>query len=226
MESFNERLLSLQNRYQRLTGMEEGRRQQIEEHTKSIEDGEVYGERLAIAQAVIQGLADQARQEFRGDVNKLVTMVVKSVFTEDFSFDMQMSTEGGRLQCKPVVIERVGDTEIEYMPKDDMGGSVLDPIGFALRVVLQQFQRQRTRPMFILDEPMKNVGHGELLNQAGAMMAEVSHKVRVQLIVVTHEPELAELADRAYQVVRGTNGESSVEVIVGGEVNKGRKIVK
>jgi hypothetical protein len=226
MESFGDRLLSLQNRYQRLTGMEEGRREQVKEYTKGIEDGEVYGDRLAIAQAVVQGLADQARQEFRGDVNRLVTMVVRSVFTEDFSFDMQMSTEGGRLQCKPVVIERVEDVEIEYAPKDDMGGSVLDPIGFALRVVLQQFQRSRTRGMFVLDEPMKNVGHGDLLNQAGAMMAEVSHEVGLQLIVITHEPELAELADRAYQVVRGNNGESSIEVIVGGEVDKGRRIVK
>jgi len=97
-----------------------------------------------------------------------------------------------------------------------MGGSVLDPIGFALRVVLHQFQREPTRKVFLLDEPMKNTGHGELLRQASQMLSEISHNVGVQLIIITHEPELAEIADRSWKVKR-VKGKSEVELRIARE---------
>ena len=210
-----ERLNGLHARYQRLRGQEQQQVQQLRTLEAEMAEKEAHGHVLAQAQEVLRDLANQARQEFKQEVDGLVTLAVRSVFTEDFSFDLQMTTDGGRLQCKPVVWETIGDVQVEYTPKDDMGGSVLDPIGFALRVVLQQFQRNPTRALFLLDEPMKNTGHGELLTQAGRMLREISHNLGLQLIIITHEPELAEVADRAWRVTRG-QGKSSAVIIKGG----------
>ncbi len=213
-----ERLNDLQERYQRLVGAEARQVQSIRSMEADIASMEAYGQALVQAQEVVRELANQARQDFKQEVDGLVTLAVRSVFTEDFSFDLQMTTDGGRLQCRPVVWETIGDVQVEYTPKDDMGGSVLDPIGFALRVVLQQFQRNPTRALFLLDEPMKNTGHGELLTQAGRMLAEISHSVGLQLVIITHEPELAECADRAWRVTR-TQGKSTAVIIKGGTGN-------
>jgi DNA repair exonuclease SbcCD ATPase subunit len=203
-------LSELKARYQRA----EGKHEQLKKYADTLEDDIVRRKKLAdhliAAQTVIREIADTARHEFKAEVDRLVTLAIKSVFSENFSFDLQMTVEGGRLQCKPVVWETCENMQIEYSPKDDMGGSILDPIGFALRVVLHQFQKN-IRPVFILDEPMKNVGHGELMRQAGRMLQEISHRLKLQLIVITHEPELIEIADSAWKVVRNKKGESAVE---------------
>jgi len=206
-----DRLTKLQHRYQRAVGTHT----QLLKHVSTIENEIVVREKqerhILAAQTVIREIADNARQEFKAEVDRLVTLAIRSVFTEDFTFDLQMSTDSGRLQCCPVVWEQCGETQIEYCPKDDMGGSLLDPIGFALRVVLHQFQVHPARAMFLLDEPMKNLGHGELLDQAGQMLIEISHSLNLQLIIITHEPELIDVADYAWQVSRNSGGESTVE---------------
>ena len=207
-----DRLTSLQYRYQRLLGKKEQLKTRIDTLTADIQEKTKLGTNLLAAQTVVRELADQARQEFKSEVDRLVTLAIRSVFSENFSFDLQMNSEGGRLQCKPTVWETYEDnSRVEYTPKDDMGGSILDPIGFALRVVLHQFQRFPARSLFILDEPMKNAGHGELLKQAGQMLAEISHSLGLQLIIITHEPELIDIADTAYTVSRNAKGESSIE---------------
>jgi len=54
---------------------------------------------------------------------------------------------------------------------------------------------------------MKNVGHGALLILAGKLLAELSHSLNLQFLIITHEPELMQIADRAWGVTR-TRGKS------------------
>ena len=211
------RLDDLRAQYQRLTGQEQTQRRDITAIEKEVITRTAQGVIITKTKEVIQELANDARGEFKGEVDGLVTLAVRSVFSEDFNFDLQMTTDGGRLQCKPVVWETIhtedeGDVQVEYIPKDEMGGSVLDPIGVALRVVLQNFQRNPTRVFFLLDEPMKNVGHGELLVQAGLLLQELSHSLNLQFVIITHEPELMQIADRAWHVTR-TRGKSEAVVV-------------
>lgn len=209
------KLDDLRAQYQRLTGQEQQQLRDITNIEAEVATRTEQGTVITKTKGVIQELANDARGEFKGEVDGLVTLAVRSVFTEDFTFDLQMTTDGGRLQCKPVVWETIhtddGDVRTEYTPKDEMGGSVLDPIGVALRVVLQNFQLNPTRVFFLLDEPMKNVGHGELLIQAGQLLQELSHSLNLQFVIITHEPELMQIADRAWQITR-TRGKSEAVV--------------
>jgi hypothetical protein len=166
--------------------------------------------------ALLKRLMREAQQGFKDKVDDVVTMAVKSLFDEDFSFDLEIKTGGASLQCRPVIWEHIEGHAEEYNPADEMGGSIMDPIGLALRVALQQTDPEPTRSTFWLDEPMKNVGKGELLLRAGQLVAEISHGLKVQIIIITHEPELAEIADRAWRVVRKRNGRSAATVIKGG----------
>lgn len=164
---------------------------------------------------LLKKIIREVQGEFKGEVDRVVTMAVRTLFDDTYRFDLEIKAGAGALQCRPVIWELLEGTEHEFSPKDDMGGSIIDPIGLALRVVLQQYDPEPTRASLWLDEPMKNVGKGELLLRAGQLIAEISHGLKIQMVIITHEPELAEIADRAWRVVR-SNGRSAATVTKGG----------
>jgi len=148
------------------------------------------------ARWVLSKVAEQTQLRFKEKVESLVTMAIQSVFDRPFQFILIFEQKRNKFECRPVVME--GD--IEYVPKDDMGGGIIDIISFALRVVLWSLQKPKTRNILILDEPMKYVGKGDLLDRAGNMIREISHRLGLQLLLVTHEPELSSIGDISYNV--------------------------
>lgn len=59
-------------------------------------------------------------------------------------------------------------------------------------------ENPKSRGVIILDEPMKNMG--DLIVLGGEMLREIAHKLGLQLIIITHEKELIDIADKAYHV--------------------------
>jgi DNA repair exonuclease SbcCD ATPase subunit len=136
------------------------------------------------------------QERFKNRVESLVTLAIQSVFDRLFKFRLDFLHERGRFSCKPVIIEGSN----EYEAKDDMGGSIVDLISFAFRVVLWSLENPRSRPFFVLDEPMKWLGSGEELLRGGKIIREISHRLGFQILIVTHLEPLAEIADTAWQV--------------------------
>jgi len=167
-------------------------------------------ENLVKARWILTEVAKETQIRFKEKVESLTTMAIQSVFDRPFRFVLEFERKRNKLECRPIVME--GD--VEYVPKDDMGGGIIDVISFALRVVLWSLQKPRSRNTLILDEPMKYVGKGDLLDRAGQMLREVSHSLGIQLILVTHEPQLADIADMAY-MVEHVKGRSVVKMIKG-----------
>ena len=165
---------------------------------------------LVKARWILTEVVKETQIRFKAKVESLTTMAIQSVFDRPFKFVLEFERKRNKLECRPVVMEG----ESEFVPKDDMGGGIIDVISFALRVVLWSLQQPRSRNTLILDEPMKYVGKGELLDRAGQMLREVSHSLGIQLILVTHEPQLADIADIAY-MVEHVKGKSVVKMIKG-----------
>jgi hypothetical protein len=170
--------------------------------------------RLSEAHAILQSVADEAQGELKGDMDGLVTMAIQSIFGDAYHFDLQIDRTNHSAPYKAIVWETVDGVANEWTPKDDMGGSMMDPIAFVLRVVLRSLDQNPCRGTFWLDEPMKNMGKGELLLAAGAMLRDISHEADLQLIIITHEPELAEIGDRAW-FTRRTRGKSTLQLTKG-----------
>lgn len=201
-------LVNVRARYNQMASTAAAARTQLETGQGQLEAIKAQGAIITWATDLVRQLMKEAQAEFKDQVDESVTLAVRSLFDESFRFDLEITT-GKTLLCRPVIWETYQDgTEVEYVPKDEMGGSVIDPIGLALRVVLQQCDPEPTRATLWLDEPMKNVGKGELLLRAGRLIADVG-AMGIQVILITHEPELAEIADRAWTVVR-RNGRSIV----------------
>ena len=164
------------------------------------------------------------QETFKDRVESLVTLAIRSVYDRPFQFELKFEQQRNKAVCLPIIKE----DDFEQMPKDDMGGGIIDLVSFAFRVILWSLERPQSRNVFILDEPMKFIGKGELLQKAGRMLRELSHRLGFQLIVITHEPELAEIADKAYMVTH--NGkQSKVEELTAGKptlLQQAKKIMK
>lgn len=170
---------------------------QIRDTEASMEDGKRRAAELVKARWVLSEVSRLTQNRFKRYVEDLVTMAIRSVLDQPLRFVVDFEVKRNKPEC--LLRVRDGDSE-PYVPKDEQGGLVVNLIGFALTVVLLSLQRPRSRKVIILDEPLPFSGKGEPLRRIGAMLREVSHGLGFQLLIVTHEPELAEMADRAWEV--------------------------
>lgn len=154
-------------------------------------------ENLLKARWTLTEVSRITQQQFAACVQNMVTMAVQAVYGVPFKFLVNFEIKRNKAECQLLVQE--GDKE-PFVPKDEMGGGLLDVISFALRVVLWSLERPRSNNVLLLDEPLKFLGKGELLNKAAIMLRDVSHKLGLQIIINTHEPELLEVADRGWLV--------------------------
>lgn len=91
------------------------------------------------------------------------------------------------------------DKEIE--PLESSGYGAVDIAAFALRVVSWSLQFPRTRNVIILDEPLRFLSTDKQ-EFASRMIKELSQRLGVQFIIVTHEDILTQYADKVFTVIK------------------------
>jgi len=155
------------------------------------------------ARFVLAEVSRQTQEQLKERIEKLVTLCIQSVFDRNFEFKLKFQIKRNKMECEPVIFENGN----EFVPKDDMGGGILDIISFALRIVLWGLETPKSRNLIILDEPFKQCG--KLITKACQMVKEISKMLGVQIIMVTHSDELIDIADKSWHV-QYTNGMSIV----------------
>lgn len=171
------------------------------------------------ARWVLTEVATITQKQFKTRVETLVTMAIRAVFERPFKFLLEFERKRNKMECRPEIKELVNGKWRTYDPTEDMGGGIVDIISFALRIVLWSLEKPRSRNIIIFDEPMKNLG--KLVTLSGQILKEISHKLNFQLIIITHEDALIEVADRAYYVSH--DGDQSHIELAKGEPDNERK---
>lgn len=154
------------------------------------------------ARFVLNEIGGQRQKKFKEMIEGLVDMAINSVFEDrKLSFNLKFDEKGGKPICTPIIEE---DDE-EYIPKDDMGGSIIDVISLVMRIVLWLTENPRSRNVFILDEPFKFAG--VYLGKICEMLKKLSRELELQIIMITYDEEFFEGADRIFLVIH--NGKKS-----------------
>lgn len=154
--------------------------------------------KLLAAKTVLSEVALLTQQKFETYVNTMVTYCIRSVYTNrDYKFIAKFEENKGRSECSLLVQDGNNDP---IHPKDEDGGGLCDLISFALRVILWSLQRPHSRNTILQDEPFKFLGTGALLERAVDVVKHVLKELELQLIVNTHLPKLADMADKAWLV--------------------------
>lgn len=181
------RFQAAKNRVEYLESDLDQKRMQVERNKRKVEV-------LIKTRYVLGEVARLTQEKFKEKVEGLITMAIQAVFDRDFSFSLEFERKRNKFECRPIVLEG----KDEYTPEEDMGGSIVDVIGFAFRIVLWSLEKPRTRNVMVLDEPGKWTG--KLIIKFAQMIREISHKLIIQIILVTHDQQLIDIADRAWLV--------------------------
>lgn len=140
--------------------------------------------------------SEELLQTFKEEVEKLLTAAIRSVFDDrKYEFKINFKRRVDRIDTETFI----QDGSLDLIPKEDMGGGIKPIIGFPMRLIMLGDHRK----LIWLDEPMKGAlgREDELLPRAIRMFKEVSEKLKVQIIINTHEIDFVDIADKAYRFI-------------------------
>lgn len=190
------------------TGLVEGLKEQNEKkiaENKALEQ-EFYLHEKALT--IIKEVGRKTQEKLQFHISDITSLALDAVMPEDpYKLTMEFVDRRDKNECD-LRFERQGNL---MKPLDSSGVGAIDVASFALRIAAWSIQFPKSRPVIILDEPFKFLDkskHG----RASEMLKELSLKLGLQFIIVTHEEGLTENADRIFKV-SNTKRTSKVEQV-------------
>lgn len=157
---------------------------------------------------LLQRASEYAREQIKQQIEMLVTHCLQFVFGPNLEFEIELNEVRGKTSAEFYVISIYNDVKVKTKPQDARGGGIVDVISLALRIaVIQSTDIYKDGPL-ILDEPAKHVSN-EFINNVAQFLKQISDVFHRQIIMVTHNQYLSEIADLAYKVEL-KNGTSEV----------------
>jgi DNA repair ATPase RecN len=146
------------------------------------------------ARTLMQKVATEIQTELGLHLTSLVNLALASVFPEPYKLVVNFVERRGTIECDLLFRkDSLGDALIQ--PMDGSGGGPLDVVSFALRCIFWALDTDTKRPIMFLDEPFKYVST-DLHPLCGQMLREISKKLGMQVIMVSHLPSIIECADK------------------------------
>lgn len=158
------------------------------------------------ALSIIREVGLKTQQQLEVHISDITTLAQEAIFDDPYKVVVEFVQRRNKTECD-ITFERDGE---RINPLQASGGGPVDVAAFALRAASWSMQNPRSRNVLILDEPFRYLSVG-LLPKAGEMLKQLSEKLDLQIIMVTHEEELAEMADKVFQVLM-KRGKSIVAV--------------
>ena len=151
-------------------------------------------------QALFGKASEFARQQLKLRIEETVTAALQAVFErEDIRFEVHMRQLGGQPAAEWAVVSQYGDVSVSGDPQDSRGGGVSDIVSLALRLALLELARPKPLGPVLLDEVGKHVSAGYAPNVA-AFLKQYAQRTGRQVLLITHQQALAEVADVSYRV--------------------------
>jgi DNA repair exonuclease SbcCD ATPase subunit len=147
------------------------------------------------ARELIREAGLKTQEQLQYHISDITSLALNAVFDNPYQLQAEFVQRRNKTECDLYFVrdgERVD-------PLSASGGGAVDVACFALRIASWSMLRPHTRNTIILDEPMKNLS-AAYQEKGSAMLKEVSERLGLQFIIVTHEPILASYADRTFEV--------------------------
>lgn len=194
VSKFNKRIDNITAQKELLKKDISKKEKELEEHKQEKQDAED-------ARTILQLAAKETQRNLERHFSKLVTNSFGKTFDNPYKF-------------KPEFVERRNKTECDLWfvrngkkltPRFSSGGSVRNIAAFALR--LAYWKLEKSEPVMIFDEPFKNF-HKDRLLKVAETMRHLSDELGLQMIIITHIPEITGTADKVIEIERGQNNEA------------------
>lgn len=167
--------------------------------TEELEETFAYIDVLEQVRILLQRTSEYAREQIKQQIEMLVTHCLQFVFGPNLEFQIELSELRGRTNAEFYVVSLYDNISIKTKPQDARGGGVVDVISLALRIAVIQSTGVYKEGPLILDEPAKHVS-GEYIANVAQFLKQISDVFNRQIIMVTHNHYLSEIADLTYKV--------------------------
>jgi len=139
------------------------------------------------------GLSTQ--QQLQYHISDITSLALEAVFKNAYELRLEFVERRNKTECDIYFVRE--ETKID--PISESGGGAIDVASFALRIASWRMNHPKNRNVIILDEPMRFLS-SDLQEKASQMIKEISDKLGIQFIIITHEPELCIYADKTFNV--------------------------
>jgi len=147
------------------------------------------------AKEIIRAVGQATQQQISFHISDITSLAMEAVFKEPYQLKIDFVQRRNKTECD-LSFEREG---VKIDPLTASGGGAVDVDAFALRIASWTMMNPRSRNTIILDEPFRFLS-GDNQERASAMVKEISQKLGIQFILVTHSETLASYADRTFTV--------------------------
>jgi DNA repair exonuclease SbcCD ATPase subunit len=155
---------------------------------------------------VLEDIANARRGTMKSQIENIVTEALQLVYGPDVSVELQYDVKAGRSFVNILFVKQTPAGEVKRT-MDGIGGGVSDTISVPLRLLVLIASRQ-TDKVCILDEAYKHVDL-ERVEHVAKFVADISHKLGIQIIMSSHHEAMQDAADTVH-TVEETNGKSKV----------------
>lgn len=171
---------------------------QLEQKLKYVEQAQVF----------LQKVAQETQEHLKFQIEDIVNLALETCFPGEYEFEILFEISRGKTSAELSFKDQRSGRPID--PMNASGGGVADVVAFALRIACYAMENG-TDNLIVLDEPMKFVSR-DLLANVCEIFRTLADKLNLQVIMVTHIPELIDVADRVFVVKKNSDGISEVKV--------------
>jgi len=198
------RIQTLRNKVQQ----EKGRKIQLEKSIQDTKNGLRDNRRLLTrheqAREIIRDVGLATQEQLQVHISDITSLALEAVFPDPYALVAEFVQRRNKTECD-LYFTRDGN---RMNPLDSSGYGAVDIASMALRIAAWSMQTPKKRNVIILDEPFRFLSEN-YQEQASQMIKELSTRLGIQFLIISHNSTLAGSADKTFRV-RMKNGKSIV----------------
>ncbi len=189
----------------RRTGELDALRAQHERAALTLTEERADQELTVKARLLLEQYSEVEQEQLKEKVTSLVSRGLQTIFGPEYAFRIEMKTLRKQAAMEFTIIRDL----VERDPMGSHGGGLVNVIALVLRLTIVALTPGLSRTV-VLDEPFAQLSQG-YLDGMGRFIRELVDATGMQLIIVSHEPEIADVADQAYHLYRVDGGPLQIE---------------
>jgi len=195
----SEKISILEKRLNQTEGFYKALKKQKKELSEVITDIKKNIEILTKTSAVLKHLLDFMVKDEIERMSGLITYGLKSIFDDqNLVFSPEMTKKGGKIYIDLKTSNNGIEGDFE-----SFGGSVAVIESFLLRILC--VLKKNLAKLMLLDETFAAVGEEYIANTSN-LIKELSKKLELDVLLVTHQKDFQQNADHIYRVKESKNG--------------------
>ena len=187
------------NEARRTVEQRKGKRDQLQQDLITYQDRKKATQRDLIrheqAREILKEVGLKTQQSLQYHISDVTSTALEAVFPNPYQLVVEFVQRRNKTECDIYFMR--DDNRVD--PLDAAGIGAVDIATFALRIASWLLQTPHTQNVIILDEPFKCLSENYQEN-ASMMLKEISKRLGIQFIIVTHETTLTKAADRIFEV--------------------------